>query len=308
MAAKTASVGVDVDSLCHYYRIHGLDEDAASNAAWEIGVPRFVTLFESVGIPATFYCIAEDLEIKDNATRIRDLAERGFEIGNHSFHHRYTLSRLPEAEMYDEVATAKTLLEASSGVPVVGFRAPGYNTNASLASAVFRSGHSYDSSVFPCAPYYLAKAGVMGLMYLGGRRSRSILGDVGVLRAPADPYTMSSRDPHRPSASGGLQYPISVALGVPMLGTAFTAMGYRASTSAAALALRLRRHVTLEFHALDLLGLREDSLDPVLAAQPDLRVSVDSKEKIFRGVLERVAKGARVERMDVLASEFGVTQ
>ena len=71
MAAETASVGVDVDSLRHYYRIHGLDEGAASNAAWEIGVPRFVDLFAELRIPATFYCIAEDLDIPGNADRAR---------------------------------------------------------------------------------------------------------------------------------------------------------------------------------------------------------------------------------------------
>ena len=44
----TFSVGVDVDSLWHYYRIHGLDEMRASDHAWSHGVPRFMELFESL--------------------------------------------------------------------------------------------------------------------------------------------------------------------------------------------------------------------------------------------------------------------
>ena len=91
MGAISASVGVDVDSLRHYYRIHGLDEGAASNAAWEIGVPRFVELFSEIGIPATFYCIAEDLDI-EGIERVRALANAGHEIGNHALRHRYDVS------------------------------------------------------------------------------------------------------------------------------------------------------------------------------------------------------------------------
>ena len=57
---RTAAVGVDVDSLVHYYRIHGLDESPATNAAWRVGVPRFVDPFNALGIPAPFYRAAED--------------------------------------------------------------------------------------------------------------------------------------------------------------------------------------------------------------------------------------------------------
>ena len=71
MTIKTASVGVDVDSLHHYYRIHGLEESKASNAAWDVGVSRFLGLFDELGIQATFYCIGEDLELGENQKRIR---------------------------------------------------------------------------------------------------------------------------------------------------------------------------------------------------------------------------------------------
>lgn len=305
MSAQTASVGVDVDSLCHYYRIHGLDEREATNAAWEIGVPRFIDLFADVGIPATFYCIAEDLDIDDNATRIKAVADAGHEIGNHTWHHRYELSQLSREEMSAEVGEARALLEAASGTSVVGFRAPGYNTNSDLTDVVFETGHVYDTSVFPCAPYYLAKAGVLGWMRLRGRRSRSILGHPGVLAAPRDPYVMGTSNPYRRGADGGLQYPVSVAGGVPLIGTAFSALGTIPAVAATRLGLIMRKHLTIEFHAVDLLGLHEDQLDPRLAMQPDLKIPVEKKQHIFREVLERVAMGARVERLDTLARERG---
>ena len=54
MSAKTASVGVDVDALKYYFQIHGLAVDRASDEAWSLGVPRFLSLFDEVGCKATF--------------------------------------------------------------------------------------------------------------------------------------------------------------------------------------------------------------------------------------------------------------
>jgi len=70
------------------------------------------------------------------------------------------------------------------------------------------------------------------------------------------------------------------------------------------LALTMRRHLTIEFHAVDLMDLETDALDPALSAQPDLRVPVSKKRKIFREVLSAVAGRVRVERLDILADEL----
>lgn len=294
-------MGVDVDSLHHYYRIHGLDDSVATNAAWAVGVPRFAALFESLGIPATFYCVAEDLEIPGNAARLKTLVAQGHEIGNHSWRHRYDLTRLPAAERFEELNEGRCRLEAAAGVPVTGFRAPGYNTHAELQVQIRQSGHRYDSSVFPCPPYYLAKAAVMGLMGLRGRKSRSVLGDPRVLTAPNEPYIASQRSPYRAGVGGLQQFPIAVVAGAPLIGTAFTALGAVGSRALGALAVRRRRHLTLEFHALDLLSLADDGLDPVLAIQPDLKVSVARKQRAFTAVLEAVGRRASWVRLDELA-------
>ena len=74
---RTASVGVDVDALKHYYRIHGIDEAKANNQAWSIAVPRFLDLFAKHEIKATFYCVAEDLaEYPENIDLIKRIANK----------------------------------------------------------------------------------------------------------------------------------------------------------------------------------------------------------------------------------------
>lgn len=302
MRAVTASVGVDVDSLRHYYRIHGLDEANATNAAWRVGVPRFAELFDAVGIRATFYCIAEDLEEPGNAVRLRELVEAGHAIGNHTWHHPYSLTRIPPSERRAEIAMGRRLLEAAAEAPVVGFRAPGYNVSAEVLADVAATGHLYDSSVFPSAPYYAAKAGVLGWMRLRGRRSRSILGDPAVLLAPRDPYRADIEDPYR-KGDGVLEYPIAIAGGIPLIGTAFTTVGPTASMIALHAGLAMRKHLTIEFHAVDLISIRDDGLDPALSVQGDLKVPVASKRRMFARILSVLRDRARVDRLDVLAAE-----
>ncbi|MEZ4471466.1 MAG: polysaccharide deacetylase family protein [bacterium] len=304
MAARTFSVGVDVDHLKHYYRIHGHDDQSATGAAFAVGVPRFMELFEELGIPATFYCVSEDLQEPGVAARLREAVAAGHEIGNHSWHHRYDLTRLPDDERRAEVERAREQLEEAAGAPVVGFRAPGYTTSPDLLADVAATGHTYDSSVFPCVPYYSAKAAVMGLMALRGRRSQSILGPPAPLLAPRGPYPVDPARPYRRAATGLLEYPISVAGGLPMLGTAFTALGERGALAAVALAWRLLPHVTVEFHAVDLLALADDGLDPALATQPDLKTPVAKKRRIFKRSLGFLAERAEAIRLDALTASL----
>ena len=293
---RTVSVGVDIDALVHYHRIHGVPESRASNAAWRDALPRFSSLFESLGAPATFYAVAADLEVPGNADRLRALVGQGHEIGNHTLNHRYDLTRMAAEDRIVEVGQGRYRLEHAAEAEVVGFRAPGYNTDAALVEDVRRTGHTYDSSVFPCVPYYGAKAAVLGLMAARGRPSQSVLGSARVLFAPRTPYRMDPEEPHT-RGDGLPQFPVTVAAGFPMLGHAFTAAGRAASVAAARLAARLYEHVTVEFHAADLLSLDEDRLDPALAVQSDLRVPLAHKRALFEAVLKVLLEGATCVRL-----------
>ena len=109
--ARTVSVGVDIDALVHYHRIHGLPEGRASNAAWRDALPRFSEMFEALGVKATFYAVAADLAIPGNADRLRALVAQGHEIGNHTLNHRYDLTRMTADERVVEVGQGRYRLE-----------------------------------------------------------------------------------------------------------------------------------------------------------------------------------------------------
>ena len=66
------------------------------------------------------------------------------------------------------------------------------------------------------------------------------------------------------------------------------------------LACRQRQHLTIEFHALDLLDLVADRLDPALRVQFDLRISLERKWAAFSAVIETLTRYARIVRLDQL--------
>lgn len=281
-----------MDSLHHYLRIHGLG-DGGGSEVWSLAMERFLTLFDRYGIKATFYCVAEDLEHCTEATIwLKKALELGHAIGNHTWHHPYSLTRLSATEIQAEIAQGKQILEQTLGCEVLGFRAPGYHTSAVVSDAVYASGHRYESSAFPCTPYYLAKALVIALMRIRGKKSESILASPRLLLAPTQPYLADLKQPYRRVSKQSelhlLHFPISVWCGIPLIGTAFSMLGPVLSgwimKRASKKAWRHNGHLTLEFHAIDLLSLHEDQLDKRLQVQPDLKLTLAHKLKCFEAV------------------------
>ena len=133
----------------------------------------------------------------------------------------------------------------------------------------------YDSSVFPCVSYYVAKAAALGVIRLRGKRSASILGPPSVLRAPRRPYRVGR--PYWRPGKGMLELPIGVTpLQLPYIGTTLALCG-------AGGARRLTRQmlgkplINLELHGFDVADLDEDGLDALAPHRPDLRVRSETK-------------------------------
>ncbi|PKN56568.1 MAG: polysaccharide deacetylase [Deltaproteobacteria bacterium HGW-Deltaproteobacteria-14] len=296
-AMRAASINVDIDSLYLYYRIHGLDEAGATDAVWEKGVVRFAELFDELGVKATFFVVAQDLERSAAVRSIAaDLAAAGHELGSHTYSHPYDLTRLGRAAVADEIDRAHDLISEVQGRPVRGFRAPGYTVTAELLELLAERGYAYDSSLFPAPPYYLAKAAYLGLMRLRGKRSQSILDRPSVM--------WQRRTPHE--RHGILEIPITVLpwLRLHVIGTSLLQLGER-GYSVIAPWLRRVDVVNLELHGIDLCDLEADGVDPVLKKQPDLRVDLATKLRLFRRVFSDLRDGWGVETLETLAPRLG---
>ncbi|MCH5673549.1 polysaccharide deacetylase family protein [Streptomyces gilvus] len=89
--------------------------------------PRLADLLTAHGVPGTFYIAPRNIEF-DPADRlpaqgIRELAERGFEVGGHTLSHQ-RLPLISEAAAREEIEAGKTEVEDIVGTAVTSFCYP----------------------------------------------------------------------------------------------------------------------------------------------------------------------------------------
>jgi hypothetical protein len=296
LEGRVAAVNVDIDSLYLYYRLHGLDEERATNVIWQEGVPRFAELFASFGIKATFFVVASDLERWPAAMEgAKALAKEGHELANHTWSHPYDFSLSGRDAIDEEIDRAHALISEAAGKPICGFRAPGYNMSEDVYRALAERDYLYSSSIFPSPPYMLAKWGVMASMKLRGKTSQAIWGDPKMMFASRSPH-------HRRSV---LEMPITVLPFVrfPFIGTSLTLMGERGYRMMRPMLSRAS-FLNLEFHGIDLIDLASDGIDSTLGAQRDLRVGLEEKRAVFWAALSDISEGWDVQTLEELAPGF----
>jgi|GEM_PF-1040 len=296
------ALSVDLDEIGHYHAIHGLPSPSggAAFAVYRVALDRFSAIARRHDVPLTLFAVGADLATAGNAQKLGELASQGHEIGNHSLDHRYDLVHLPDAEQRRQVGVGREVLEGATGQRVLGFRAPGYTVSDALLRVVASTGHRYDSSVFPCAPYLAAKLSVMAAMRLRGRRSASIAGDPRAALAPTSPYRLGPRYWRR--GDGLAELPIQVTPGprLPVIGTSLLLPPWP-------LALALLRScvgqptLNLELHGIDVLGAA-DGLDALRGHQPDAAVPAALKLERLASMIELLREaGYRFVRLEELA-------
>jgi peptidoglycan/xylan/chitin deacetylase (PgdA/CDA1 family) len=304
MGRRLCAISVDLDEIRHYFAIHGKRaEGPAARAVYQRALPRFGDLAEGAGLPLTFFVVGADLEGSDNGARLRALAERGHELGNHTFDHQYDLTRREPSEIREQIERANRVIATATGQRPTGFRAPGYTMSDVVYRELEASGLGYSSSLFPCPYYYAAKALVIGGLRLRGKISSSIVASPQVLVAPRVPYRVG--EPYSRAGAGILELPIQVTprLRLPFIGTNLTALG-------PLFARRLTRSlvgqefVNLELHGIDLLD-EHDGLQALAPRQLDLRVPLGRKWDTLSAVIAELrAAGYAFVRLDEAAREF----
>lgn len=297
---RLCSVSVDLDEIACYSAIHGLGLGSECHAVYDLAVARMQAFAASFSLPLTLFVIARDLDREQNQTALRQCLTEGHEIGNHSLDHLYDLTRREAAEQTRQVVEANSRIHASLGVQPRGFRAPGYTVSDRLLNTLRNAGFSYDSSVFPCPVYHLAKGAALLSMKLRGRTSKSMLDRTQVMRAPTTPYRIGKHYWQR--GSGLLELPIQVVgpLRLPFIGTSLTLLGPSGARLLTRSLLGLS-FINLELHGLDFLEAR-DVPESLLAVQPDLRVPLARKLAALAAVLDTLrAHGYACLRLDEAA-------
>jgi peptidoglycan-N-acetylglucosamine deacetylase len=231
---------------------------------------------------------------------------RGHELGSHSHGHDYALSRASAEEIDRDLAQVEEVLASLGEQGPLGFRAPGYTLSPALLRAVVARGYAYDASIFPAAAYWAAKAVAMGWLRLRGRQSAAILDSPRVLLAPRLPYRPDPDRPERRGTAPLIELPMSVtpSARIPFIGT-FVVLAPWPMVRAAYARLRREPFLSLELHAVDLLG-PEDGLPPELGrTQPDLGLPLTTKLARLREVLEWLARDFQLVPLRDAARSLG---
>lgn len=139
---------IDVDDLWVYYESIGRPAPpGAEPAAFTQGIPRLLDLFDRYGARATFFVCGRDLPAR--ADVVREMVRRGHEVANHSAAHRNGYARLSCEALRRDVCEAHDRIADASGLPPVGFKAPGFSYNPHLPQVLGELGYEYDSSKLP---------------------------------------------------------------------------------------------------------------------------------------------------------------
>lgn len=290
MQTRLCAVSVDLDELPNYFALHGLAPPAAEVAhlVYDVAVPRLLRFARSLEIPLTLFVIGADLARDENRGRVREASAAGHEIGNHSLDHAYDFSRSGPSEIRKQVLEGSRRIEEVVGRAPRGFRAPGYTIDDRVFEVLHECGVAYDSSVFPCPPYYLAKTAARLWIRARGRRSHAVSDTPWVLAAPTTPYRVGK--PYWRRGTGLLEIPIQVTRGLrlPYIGTALTLAGPSLARALTAGVVG-EKLVNLELHGLDFLDVN-DGLHELHGHQPDLRVRVSRKLETLDVVVQTLKR------------------
>ena len=110
---------------------------------------RLLSLFAEAGVRATFFVLGWVAE--RDPELVRRIAVAGHEIASHGYGHQLVYDQRPE-QFREDVRRAKSVLEAATGRPVVGYRAPSFSiTRRSLwaVDVLIEEGFIWDASIFP---------------------------------------------------------------------------------------------------------------------------------------------------------------
>ncbi|RAL21268.1 polysaccharide deacetylase [Lujinxingia litoralis] len=318
MSAR-ASISVDLDALLCYRQIHGLppqDVDPRGDVTWRVGVRRLLDLFAEHDLRATLFVVGRDLEQEAHRTLLAEAVEAGHEAANHTYDHFYDLRRRDPQVISEQLRRCDDAIEDAGAPRPVGFRTPGYNLSSTLLQTSHALGHRYDSSVFGCGPYWLAKAAVMGWRTLRGEPSRSDRTDPRALRAPRAPYAPDLERFWRPNPTPTepryWEVPVAVlpAGSFPLIGTSLHLLDAPGLERLWPLVeASFPTYFDLEFHALDFIDARDLDGEPdageLIARQPDLRVPWQTKRARYARTLSLITSTRTLAPMrELFATEL----
>ncbi|HKA28913.1 MAG TPA: polysaccharide deacetylase family protein [Candidatus Binatia bacterium] len=276
-----AVLSCDLDTVDRHLQGYGFEDLPPCDLIYRTAVPRLLELLDELHVPAVLFTIARDADAQ-RALLHRAVAA-GHEVASHSLTHPQPFSTLDDAMLREQLEASRQRLSDASGSDVIGFRAPAWDVDERVLRLVRDAGYRYDASVFP-TPVLIASR-LAAYRRSTGKLSIFAMDVLGHAFAPIRPHVLGN-------GTGDLvEFPIAVTpwLRLPVYHTfAYFVPAPLFRRNLRAL-LRSDLPVLYEFHAVDLLDLGLDQVDPRMARHPGMRESLDSKRVRLRDILRIIA-------------------
>jgi peptidoglycan/xylan/chitin deacetylase (PgdA/CDA1 family) len=144
-----ASLSLDLDNQWSYMKTHG-------DAGWEtfpsyldVVVPRVLNFLKERNLKITFFIVGQDAALDKNHDALRQIADAGHEIGNHSFSHEPWLHLYSKEQLTDEFEKTEQAIARVYDKKLTGFRGPGYSLSPTVLDVLATRGYDYDCSTLP---------------------------------------------------------------------------------------------------------------------------------------------------------------
>lgn len=159
---KTCGAMISINLDGEYYgRIYYPDIDVKSGdilrlgkTGMEFGLPRLLDVLDEQQVKATWF--VPGAVAREYAAQVREIADRGHEIGCHGDEHE-VLARFSKERQREILKRAKTSLEQVTGREVTGFRMPEGEINGDTLETLRELGFTYSSSLSDDDVPYLHK-------------------------------------------------------------------------------------------------------------------------------------------------------
>ncbi|MEM7453124.1 MAG: polysaccharide deacetylase family protein [Planctomycetota bacterium] len=170
-----ASLSLDLDNKWAYLKTKGDSAWQDYPGYFEVAIPRMLEFLEQMKLTITFFVVGQDCALRENHGPIREIAEAGHEIANHSFHHEPWLHLYTPEKLEEEFKRSEEAIFEVTGKKPVGFRGPGFSIADTVLKKLIQRGYEYDCTAFPtfigplARAYYFVSAG----SELSGREKES---------------------------------------------------------------------------------------------------------------------------------------
>ena len=299
-----------MDNVRDYQSLLAPGADAsAANFIPEL-VPRFLDALDRVGARATFFLIGRDALDASNRAAVRSIAERGHEVGNHSFSHPYAFRHLDRAAKVEEIRAGEDAIADVLGERPVAFRTPSGDVDQETLSILREREYLYDSSVIP-SPLMIWTFMLYGKLFI--QREDYNLGEFWSVLAPPWPYVPSPGKLYRPADAGEsagprtlVEIPFSALPGlrIPFYATLMRMLPPRAFDAAVRLHGTRRPILHMLFHLIDLYDMEGSPLGEAMRRAPGLSVPHSRRQAFVAHAFERMSRQGEAVALREVAQQF----